>query len=343
MINVGIIGATGYTGSELIRLLSGHDEVRLTAIGARSVDGPVSDVHKSLLGLDDAVFCDMAIENYTACDVVFLALPHGTSSEYAKQLIERGVKVIDLGADFRLNDPVVYEEWYNAEHVCKEWMKTTVYGLPELHREDIKASQLVANPGCFPTSIILGLAPLCKAKLVNPAMVVVDSDSGLTGAGKKLTDSSHFVNVNENVTAYNIGKHRHITEIRQEVDGLCDYDVDVIFNPHLAPVNRGILSTITLKLTKDCTAEALDAMYHAFYDEEPFVRVRPMGEYAATKWVMGSNYCDISLHVVNERTVVVCAAIDNIVKGASGQAIQNMNIMFGFPETMGLKQFPMCP
>lgn len=343
MINVGIIGATGYTGSELMRLLSGHEQVRLTAIGARSVDGPVSDVHKSLLGLDDAVFCDMNVDNYKACDVVFLALPHGTSSEYAKQLIELGVKVIDLGADFRLNDPAVYEEWYNANHVCKEWMKTTVYGLPELHREQIKDSQLVANPGCFPTSIILGLAPLCKAKLVDPAMVVCDSDSGLTGAGKKLTDSSHFVNANENVTAYNIGKHRHITEIRQELDGLCEYDVDVIFNPHLAPINRGILSTLTLKLTKDCTAEELDNLYHAFYDDEPFVRVRPMGEYAATKWVMGSNFCDLSIHMVNARTVVVCAAIDNIVKGASGQAIQNMNIMFGFAENTGLKQFPMCP
>ena len=343
MINVGIIGATGYTGSELIRLLSGHEHVRLTAIGARSAEGMVFETHKSLLGLTDATFCNMDIENYRNCDVVFLALPHGTSSQYAKNLIEMGVKVIDLGADFRLNDPAVYEQWYGAEHVCKEWMKTTVYGLPELHRKEIVGSQLVANPGCFPTSIILGLAPICKANLVDSSLIVVDSDSGLTGAGKKLTESSHFVNVNENVTAYNIGKHRHIAEINQEVNAMCEEATEIVFNPHLAPINRGILSTITVKLRQDCEAEALEKIYNDFYEKEPFVRVRSMGEYACTKQVMGSNYCDISLHPVNKNTLVICAAIDNIVKGASGQAVQNMNLMFGFPENMGLKQFPMCP
>ena len=222
-------------------------------------------------------------------------------------------------------------------------MAETVYGLPELHREAIRESRLVANPGCFPTSIILGLAPLCKEKLLDPAFVVADSDSGLTGAGKSLKESSHFVNVNENVVAYNIGKHRHLPEIVQELNALADSDVGLVFNPHLAPINRGILSTLTLKLTQPMTPEALDALYHSFYDDEPFVRVRPAGEYAATKQVMGSNFCDISLHPVNETTLVVCAAIDNIVKGASGQAVQNMNILFGLPETQGLEQFPLCP
>ncbi len=343
MIKAGIIGATGYTGSELIRLLCGHENVELVAVGARSATGPAADLHKSLLEMTDVAFCDMDLSHYTKCDVVFLALPHGTSSEYAKKLIEHGVKVIDLGADFRLNDPVVYEKWYGADHVCKEWMATTVYGLPELHREDIKKSQLVANPGCFPTSIILGLAPMLKAGLVNPMMVVADSDSGLTGAGKKLTDSSHFVNVNENVVAYNIGKHRHLPEILQEVNAAAGESVDLIFNPHLAPINRGILSTLTMKLKKPCTIEEVNALYHAFYDAEPFVRVRPLGEFAATKQVMGSNFCDVSLHMVNDTTLVVCAAIDNIVKGASGQAVQNMNIMFGLPEKQGLNYFPMCP
>ena len=343
MINVGIIGATGYTGSELIRLLCGHENVRLKAIGARSAEGSVSDLHKSVLQMTQANFCNMDIDNYKDCDVVFLALPHGTSSQYAKELIENDVKVIDLGADFRLNDVSVYEQWYGAEHVCKEWMTTTVYGLPELHRDLIKKSNLVANPGCFPTSIILGLAPLCKAKLIDSSLVVADSDSGLTGAGKKLTDSSHFVNVNENITAYNIGKHRHIAEICQELNEMMGGSVDVVFNPHLAPINRGILSTITMKLVEDCTFEEIELLYKNFYEDEPFVRVRPSGEYACTNYVMGSNFCDISIHLVNKRTLVVCAAIDNIVKGASGQAIQNMNLMFGFPETMGLKQFPMYP
>lgn len=343
MINVGIIGATGYTGSELIRLLLRHGRVRLNTIGARSTNGPVSDLHKSVLKLTDAVFCDMAIENYKDCDVVFLALPHGTSSTYAKQLVEMGIKAVDLGADFRLNDASVYEQWYGTEHACPEWMADTVYGLPELHREAIRESMLVANPGCFPTSIILGLAPLCKENLLDPAFVVADSDSGLTGAGKSLKESSHFVNVNENVVAYNIGKHRHLPEIVQELNALSQQSVGLVFNPHLAPINRGILSTMTVKLTKPCTAEALDALYHSFYDEEPFVRVRLAGEYAATKNVMGSNFCDISLHPVDETTLVICAAIDNIVKGASGQAIQNMNIMFDLPETQGLEQFPLCP
>ena len=343
MINVGIIGATGYTGSELIRLLWRHGGVKISAIGARSTTGEVSDLHKSILNLTNARFCDMTIGNYKDCDVVFLALPHGTSSEYAKKLIEMNIKVIYLGADFRLNDMKIYEEWYVAYHACPEWMEKTVYGLPELHREEIRRSNLVANPGCFPTSIILGLAPLCKQKLLNPAFVVADSDSGLTGAGKSLKESSHFVNVNENVVAYNIGKHRHLPEIVQELNALAEDNVGLVFNPHLAPINRGILSTLTVKLNKACSEEEIRALYHNFYDKEPFVRIRKAGEYAATKQVMGSNYCDISLHMVDATTVVICAAIDNIVKGASGQAVQNMNILFDLPETQGLEQFPLCP
>lgn len=343
MINVGIIGATGYTGSELIRLLLRHDGAALTAIGARNTSSPISELHKSVLKWTNACFCDLALDNYKNCDVVFLALPHGTSSEYAKALVEMDIKVIDLGADFRLNDPMTYEKWYGTDHACPDWMPETVYGLPELHRDAIRTSKLVANPGCFPTSIILALAPLCKEKLLDPAFIVADSDSGLTGAGKTLKDSSHFVNVNENIVAYNIGKHRHQPEIVQELTALAGADVGLVFNPHLAPINRGILSTVTVKLTESCTPEVINSLYHRFYDNEPFVRVRPSGEYAATKLVMGSNFCDISLHPVDDNTLVVCAAIDNIVKGASGQAIQNMNILFGLPETQGLEQFPLCP
>jgi N-acetyl-gamma-glutamyl-phosphate reductase len=341
MIKAGIIGATGYTGAELIRLLSGHKEVELTAIGARSNDGAVSSLHKSLMGLD-AAFCSTDIQNFTDCDIVFLALPHGASSGYAKALVEAGVKVVDLGADFRLNDPQEYDKWYAAEHACKDWMPNIVYGLPEIHRSQIAASKLVANPGCFPTTIILGLAPLAANKLIDPSMVVADSDSGLTGAGKKLTESSHFVNVNGNVVAYKIGNHRHLPEICQEIDALYGGKIDLVFNPHLAPINRGILSTITAHLTKPLTQEEAEALYSDFYAHEPFVRIRK-GDYAAVRDVVGSNFCDISVHVVNDHTIVITSAIDNLIKGASGQAIQNMNILFGFDETEGLRSFAVCP
>lgn len=341
MITAGIIGATGYTGAELIRLLSGHKEVELKAIGARSIDGAVSSLHTSLLGLE-ANFCSTDIQNFTDCDIVFLALPHGASSSYAKALVESGVKVVDLGADFRLNDPQEYEKWYAAEHVCKEWMPKVVYGLPELHRSQIAVSKLVANPGCFPTTIILGLAPLAANKLVDPSMIVADSDSGLTGAGKKLTESSHFVNVSGNVVAYKIGNHRHLPEILQEINALYGGEIDLVFNPHLVPINRGILSTITAHLTNPLTQQEAEQLYCNFYDNEPFVRVRRNG-FAAVRDVVGSNYCDISVHVVNDHTIVITSAIDNLIKGASGQAIQNMNILFGFDETEGLRSFAVCP
>lgn len=341
MINAGIIGATGYTGAELIRLLSNHKDVQIKAVGARNNAGQVSMLHNSLLGLG-IDFCSIDIDNFINCDIVFLALPHGTSSGYAKALVSAGIKVIDLGADFRLNDPDEYEKWYGNEHACKDWMRNVVYGLPELHRAEIATSQLIANPGCFPTTIILGLAPLLAKHLIDPALIVADSDSGLTGAGKKLTESSHFVNVNNNVTAYNIGKHRHLPEILQELGAMYGDNVELVFNPHLVPLNRGILSTLTAYLTKPLTQQEAENLYTDFYAAEPFVRIR-CGTYAAVRDVVGSNFCDISVHIINNHTVVITSAIDNLIKGASGQAIQNMNILFGFNETEGLQAYPMCP
>lgn len=342
MINVGIIGATGYTAAELIRLLNGHPQAKIIALGARDTEKKVSDVHSGLYGIYPESFVSLEIENFKSCDIVFLALPHGTSSKYAYQLRQENIKVIDLGADFRLNDVSLYEKWYGSEHHCKQWMESTVYGLPEIHRELIKESNLVANPGCFPTSIILGLAPLCKNKMIDPRMVVVNSYSGLSGAGKSLTESSHFVNVNENLTAYNIGKHRHLPEIMQEVNGLSKDELKIVFNPHLAPINRGILSTITFELIENSSQNKLDQIYKEFYENEYFIRYRGM-QNVSTKWVMGTNFCDISCQLISERTVVITSGIDNLIKGASGQAIQNMNLMFGFDEKEGLELYPVCP
>lgn len=342
MIKAGIIGATGYTGAELIRLLSNHPNVNLVAIGAREERGAIDLYHKNMYQCLENIFCDIDIKNFSECDIVFLALPHGASSHYVRILLENNIKIIDLGADFRLNDIQNYHKWYGTVHECPEMLVSTVYGLPEINKEIIKDELLIANPGCFPTSIILGLAPVCVNKLLDESHIVVDSVSGLSGAGKKLSESSHFVNVNNNVTAYGVGNHRHLPEIIQEIEALCEKKVDVIFTPHLVPLNRGILSTITFKVCKDITQEELECLYKEFYEQKSFVRIR-INQYADIKSVVGSNYCDISLNVLRNRTVVITSAIDNLVKGASGQAIQNMNIMFGLNEDTGLNTIPMWP
>lgn len=344
MIQTGIIGATGYTGGELIRLLSAHPEVNLARIGSRSLAGkPVSTVHDHLWHMTDTLFCDSDYKNFLACDVVFLALPHGESSRNAKELAEQGVKVIDLGADFRLNDYALYTEWYESPHVWPEALPNTVYGLPEVHKERIADATVVANPGCFPTSIILGLAPLLDKKWVHTDFIVADSDSGVTGAGKGLSDNTHFPAIHDNLTAYKIGAHRHLPEIRQELEGLANEAVDIVFNPHLVPVNRGILTTLTAKTTSPLNQETVNAHYRSYYADAPFVRVRDAAHLPQVKNVRGSNFCDVAPIVINDHTIVVISAIDNLVKGASGQAVQNMNIMFQLNETMGLTQLPLCP
>ena len=293
----------------------------------------------------DLIECEIKAENYAACDVVFLALPHGASSGLAKELAAMGKKVIDLGADFRLRDYDTYMEWYGAEHQWPELLPDVVYGLPELYREQIKGQDVIANPGCYPTSIILGLAPLLKKGWVKLDTIVCDSKSGVTGAGKSLTQNTHFPDCNDNLSAYKIAGHRHTPEIEQELSALAGEPLMVSFNPHLIPMNRGILSTITMQAANvELTQEMLDAAYQEFYANEEFVRVRSKTDLPTTKQVQGSNYCDVA-PVWDSRTkrIVVVSVIDNLVKGAAGQAIQNMNIMMGLDEGMGLRYGVMYP
>lgn len=268
-IKVGIIGVTGYTGGELIRILLNHPQVEIVAAASRSnVGQQVSRVHRHLLDQIDLVECEVKTENFAGCDVVFLAVPHGTSSLLARELVGIGVKVIDLGADLRLRDIEVYKQWYGMGHSWPEILPTTVYGLPELYRERISQANLVANPGCYPTSVILGLAPLLKKGWVKLDGIVADSKSGITGSGKGLSQQSHFPDMNDNLAAYKIGEHRHTPEIEQELGALAGESVLISFNPHLIPMNRGILSTITMQATQELTQEMLDECYQDFYKEE---------------------------------------------------------------------------
>lgn len=345
-VKVGIVGVTGYTGGELIRLLLNHPEAEVVAASSRSnVGNPVSQIHRQLFEYMNLVECEIKAENYANCDVVFLALPHGASSGLAKELVSMGKKVIDLGADMRLRDYATYQQWYGAEHQWPEILPATVYGLPELYREKIKGSQLIANPGCYPTSIILGLAPLLKKGWVKLDTIVCDSKSGVTGSGKSLTQNTHFPDCNDNMSAYKLAAHRHTPEIEQELSALAGEQLMISFNPHLIPLNRGILSTITMQAAKqDLTQELLGQTYAEFYANEEFVRVRNKENLPCTKLVQGSNYCDVA-PVWDPRTkrIIVVSVIDNLVKGASGQAIQNMNLMMGLDEGMGLRYGVMYP
>lgn len=346
MIKVGIIGATGYTGVELIRLLSRHPEVSLAGLTSQTYAGKgFPDVFPSLEG-----YTDLLLEPQEAgdlaerCDVVFTALPHGVSMEVVETVKDKGKKVIDLGADYRFDDVETYERWYKLEHKTPVLAQEAVYGLPEIHREEIRKADVIGNPGCYPTSIILGLAPLLKHKLVDPKTIIADSKSGVSGGGRGLNLAFHYAECNENFKAYNIGIHRHTPEIEQELGKLAGEKVTVSFTPHLVPMTRGILSTIYASLDKQQSVEELLSLYREFYAKEYFVRIHPPGQYPQTKWVYGSNFCDIGL-AVDPRTnrVIVVSAIDNLVKGASGQAVQNMNILFDIPEKTGLDFAPVFP
>lgn len=344
MISCGIIGATGYTGGELIRLLDRHPQASLQHLGTRSHQGVcVGGVHDGLYHREDLVFVDSDIDLYKELDVVFLALPHGFSSRAAKTLVSHGVKVIDLGADFRLNDYAEYAEWYAADHHWPDAMRDVPYGLPEVYKKDIAEASLVANPGCFPTAIILALGPLLKEGLVNTDFLVADAYSGVTGAGKTPTESTHFSQINENIWAYNVGKHRHTAEILQTLESIGGSRPGLVFTPHLAPFDRGILATITGVLTSPLSDADLNTIYQDTYRNAPFIRIRKPDQGPNVKAVRGSNYCDICPHLLPGQKVVLVSAIDNLVKGAAGQAVQNMNIMFGYDETLGLETHVLKP
>jgi N-acetyl-gamma-glutamyl-phosphate reductase len=343
---VAIVGASGYTGCELFRLLAQHDRVVVTAATSeRSAGKPFASLFPHLAGLTDLV-CEPLDPAVIAkkTDFVFLALPHGTAQEAAFRFRELGLPVVDLSADYRLSDPAVYATWYDHAHQYPALLTSAVYGLPELHREKIRAAKLIANPGCYPTSAILGLAPLVKKSAIDPKTIVIDSKSGVSGAGRSASLAHHFPEVNEGLMAYKVGSHRHTPEIEQEIGALAGCPITLSFTPHLIPMNRGILSTAYGALRQEVAAEEAHAWYSDFYKTEPFVRVLPLGQFPNVRNVRGSNFCDIGIHV-DRRTnrMVVVSAIDNLVKGASGQAIQNMNIMLGFDETTGLKSAALFP
>jgi N-acetyl-gamma-glutamyl-phosphate reductase len=345
MVKAAIFGASGYTGQELTRLLSGHPGVKLIAVTSRRFAGqPVSEVFPSLQGLTSLKYQNATPAQISSlCDVVFLALPHGVSMNIAPEFIRKGKKVIDLSADYRLRDIKTYETWY-AKHSSAKLIKDAVYGIPELYRQKIKKTKLIANPGCYPTSIILGLAPALKKKLIEVSTIIADSASGVSGAGREPLTGSLFCEVDGGFKAYKVGKHRHLPEIEQELNALAGKKFAISFTPHLLPVKRGILSTIYAKLKKDITLSELHSLYSSFYAKEKFVRICPEGAYPNISSVCGSNYCDIGLAVdTRTKRVIIMIAIDNIIKGAAGQAVQNMNLMCGFKEDTGLQIAPLYP
>jgi len=335
MVRVGIIGASGYAAADLMRLLLGHPQTRLAALAdLPDKCGPLAKLFPQFAGRIDLEVVPADVPALAReCDVVFLALPHTASMTYVGPLLKAGVRVIDFSADYRLKAPGLYEKVYG--HKADEAnLAHAVYGMPELNREKIPAARLIANPGCYPTSAILGLAPLVREGMVSPSEIIVDSKSGVSGAGRNPKLLTHYPECNESMQAYSIGVHRHQPEIAEQLSLMGKVSVDVLFVPHLAPMDRGIESTIYARLLQGLTSEKIAALYHAAYDNEPFVVVR--SEPPATKNVVGTNYVHIYPTVVGGRAVI-SAVLDNLTKGAAGQALQNMNLMFGLDETAGLK------
>lgn len=339
MIKAAVLGATGYAGIELVRILSQHKDVSLEFLGSKSFKGQkISDVYQNFRHVLESECEELDLERVGECDVAFTALPHGASKEVIPELLYQGVKVIDLSGDYRYDDPAVYEQWYNQPHSSPELLKESVYGLCELYRDKIRAARLIGNPGCYTTCSILGAYPLLKSGIGSSENIIVDAKSGVTGAGRGVAQAYHFCECTENTKAYKIATHRHTSEIEQELSKACGESVMISFTPHLIPQKRGILSTIYINLEKDCTGEEITELYKDFYKDEFFVRVKETGELPETKHVAGSNFVDIGVAVDRRlKRAVVVSTLDNIVKGAAGQAVQNMNLMFGLDEKTGLK------
>lgn len=340
-IKAGVIGASGYAGAELVRLLLMHPYAELAAISSKSYTGKhISELYPGFYQLCDMVFSDEDAV-IAASDIVFASLPHGLSEPLARKCYDAHVKFIDLGADFRLRDAQDYKEWYKLDYHDTKLHDLAVYGLPELFREQIKDADIIGNPGCYPTSIALALAPIMELGLANAQHIIIDAKSGTTGAGKGLSDNTHFPRCNESFAPYKIAAHRHTPEIEQTLSELCKEQVSITFTPHLLPINRGIISTIYVDLVDEAVLEELWTMYRLFYQDEPFVRVLPLNRCADLKYIKYSNFCDVSLHMdTRNNRLILVSAIDNMVKGAAGQAIQNMNILFGFNEDSGLNYVP---
>jgi N-acetyl-gamma-glutamyl-phosphate reductase len=343
MHKVGIVGGTGYTGSELLRLLVTHPGAEVVAITSRSEAGTrVADMFPSLRGHLDLVFEEPDVERLAQCELVFFATPNGTAMGMVPGLVQSGAKVVDLAADFRLRDPITWKQWYGMEHACPERLAEAVYGLPELNREAIRGARLVANPGCYPTAVGLGFAPLLASGVVDTAHLVADAKSGVSGAGRKASVSALMGEMGESFKAYAIPGHRHLPEIRQILQGLTDGGVGLTFVPHLVPMIRGIEATLYARLTR--TDLDLQGLYEGYFASERFVDVMPVGAHPETRSVRGVNLCRLAVHRPQDgEVVVVSSVIDNLVKGAAGQAVQNMNLMLGLDETVGLDAVALLP
>ena len=346
MIKVGIIGATGYAGSELVRILLGHKDVEIKWYGSRSyIDKKYASIYQNFFQLVDANCMDDNMEVLAdQVDVIFTATPQGLCASLVNEEILSKVKIIDLSADFRIKDVKVYEEWYKLEHKSPQFIEEAVYGLCEINREDVKKARLVANPGCYTTCSILTCYPLVKEGIIDPNTIIVDAKSGTSGAGRGAKVDNLFCEVNENMKAYGVATHRHTPEIEEQLGYACGEKITINFTPHLVPMNRGILATAYASLKKDVTYEEVKAIYDKYYADEKFVRVLEKDVCPQTKWVEGSNYVDVNFKI-DPRTnrIIMMGAIDNLVKGAAGQAVQNMNLMFGLKESEGPELVPMFP
>jgi N-acetyl-gamma-glutamyl-phosphate reductase len=343
MNKIGIIGATGYTGSELVRLLYSHPDVEIEVITSDTFAGQkFSDIHPQFRGIIDFELQSAEEVSFDNLDLVFLALPHGVAMEYVKKLMDTDVKIVDLSGDFRLSSREVYEKWYNKEHIFEEGFEKAIFGIPELFESEIKNAKLIANPGCFPTGAILALAPLVKNKLIKPEHIIIDSKTGVTGAGVKPKVVTHFPNVNDNFKPYGVKNHRHTIEIQEQLGRLFKNELTVQFTPHLLPVDRGILTSAYATPASTVTEENIKDMFYEFYKNDKFIRV--IDNVPELKNVRATNYVDI-YPVYDERTnnIMVFSAMDNLVKGAAGQAIQNMNLMLRMEQSKGLLQIPVNP
>lgn len=342
-LKIGIVGGTGYTGVELLRLLALHPQAELTVITSRGEAGlPVADMFPSLRGYVNLLFTDPATVDLSICDIVFFATPNGIAMQQTRELLAKGVRVVDLAADFRIKDVAVWEKWYGMTHACPDLIADAVYGLPEINREKIRNANLVANPGCYPTAVQLGFMPLLEAGLIDTSFLIADAKSGVSGAGRKAEVHALLAEAGDNFKAYGVSGHRHLPEISQGLATMSGQPVGLTFTPHLLPMIRGIHATLYAKLNQRDVD--LQGLFEKRYAQERFVDVLPKGSHPETRSVRGSNQCRIAVHQPQGGdTVVILSVIDNLVKGAAGQAIQNMNIMFNLPENMGLEVVPLLP